>query len=342
MIRSRFPTFALAAGAAMCGPVLVLGLALVACGKGSGAAGQAAVASAATDASAAPSAMASVPAAPSSASARPAPPRRHVGLAGILLKAAYDLPLTDDQKAQLEKADAPLYPEGAPSPWTAVRAFQADLVEGIRHDKIDMTKIRADEADLDRAVAAGQAAEANALNSLHAALDAATRQALVDAVKAKGAAGPVGLRDAGLPLPPPDAGVVDWGKRRLDRLAGDLGLDDAQQKQAAPMVARDTAASSPAAIQARREALQKRIDALLVAFPKDAFDARKLDLSGPAGQPPHERLDQAAALAAALLPILRIGQIGRLAEQTERAGARPERLLEDIGRGPPLAPAAAP
>jgi hypothetical protein len=319
------------------------GLALVACDKGSGA-GQAPAASAsapaASDAGAVPSA--SGPAVPS-ASARaapPAPPRRHVGLAGILLKSAYDLTLTDDQKAQLDQADARLYPDGARSPWTAVRAFQADLVDGIRHDKIDMTKIRADEADLDRAVAAGLAAEADALDTLHGALDAATRQALVDAVKAKGAAGQErGGRDAGLPLPAADAGVVDWSKHRLDRLSSELGLDDTQQKQAAPLVARGAATSSPAAIQARREAMQKRVDALLAAFPKDSFDAKKVDLSGPAGRSPHDRLDEAAVFAAGLLPILRIGQIARFAEQTERAGMRPERIIEDVGRAlPPAGP----
>jgi hypothetical protein len=256
-----------------------------------------------------------------------------VGLAGILLKSAYDLTLTDDQKAQLDRADAQLYPDGAPSPWTAVRAFQADLVDGIRHNKVDMTSLKADEAALDKAVAAGEAAEADALNTLHGALDAATRQALVDAVKAKRAA--AADRVAKLPLPPPDAGVVDWSKRRLDRLTSELGLDDTQQKQAAPLVARDAAASSPAAIQARRDAMQKRLDALLAAFPKDSFDAKKADLSGPAGKSPHERLDEAAVFAAGLLPILRLGQIARFAEQTERAGMRPERIIEDVDKGPP-------
>ncbi len=336
MTRSRVLSLALMAASAA-----VSGLALVACSKGSGA-GQAPAASASAPASSEAGAVLSasgsaVPSASARATLPPAPPRRHVGLAGILLKSAYDLTLTDDQKAQLDKVDAQLYPDGAPSPWTAVRAFQADLVDGIRRNKVDMTKIRSDEADLDRAVAAGLVTEADALDTLHGALDAATRQALVDAVKAKAAAGQDrGARTAGLPRPAPEA--VDWSKRRLDRLASDLGLDDTQQKQAAPLVARDAAASSPAAIQARRDAMQKRVDALLAAFPKDSFDAKKFDLSGPGGKSPHDRLDEAAVFAAGLLPILRIGQIGRFAEQTERAGMRPERIIEDVDRGPPAGP----
>jgi len=324
--------------AALAVTAFALGPAVAACNKGSGAVGESPDASASALVASAPRPMlsASAPAASASAAFPPAPPRRPVGLAGILLKSAYDLTLTDDQKAQLDKADAQLYPDGAPSPWTAVRAFQADLVDGIRHNKVDMTRIKADETNLDKAVAAGEAAEADALNTLHGALDVATRQALVDAVKAKQAAADKS-RTARLPLPPPDAGIVDWSQRRLDRLTSELGLDDTQKKQAAPVVAKDAAASSPAAIQARRDAMQKRVDALLAAFPKDAFDAKKVDLSGPAGKSPHDRLDQAAVFAAGLLPILRIGQIARFAEQTERAGTRPERIIEDVDKGPPPA-----
>jgi hypothetical protein len=264
MTRSRVLSLALLA--TVCGP------APLACDHGTSGAGAtppaSASAPAASAALAAPSASASaVPSA--SAAVASAPPRRHVGLAGILLKSAYDLTLTDAQRAALDKADAQLYPDGAPSPWTEVKAFQADLVDGIRHTKIDMAKLKADEADLDKAVAAGQAAEAEALNTLHGALDAATRQSLVDAVKAKRGAFDHGGRDLKLPLLPPDGGAPDWTKRRLDHLTRELGLDDTQQKQAAAVLAKDAGISSPAAIQARRDAMQKRVDALLADFPKD-------------------------------------------------------------------------
>jgi hypothetical protein len=128
-------------------------------------------------------------------------------------------------------------------------------------------------------------------------------------------------------------------QRRLERLTNALGLDDTQQRRVAALLAPDAAASSPAAERARHDAEQRRLDALLAAFPNDAFDARGLDLSGPAGRAPHERLDRAAVFATGLVPILGLGQLLRFAEQTERAGRPPERILDDVDRGPaPVAP----
>jgi hypothetical protein len=329
MLPGRASTFALAT---------VCALALPACGKASrgetaspAASVSAPLASAplpsvASEASAAPSA-----AAPASASARApvAPRRHHVSLAGVLLTAAYELPLTDDQKTQLDAADAPLYPDGAPSPWTAVRRFQADLVAGIRLTRIDLVKLKADEAMVDKAVADGEAAEAVALNTLHGLLDAATRKALVDLVKGK-----LPAKDAKAPASPPEPATGDFTERRLELLTSALDLDDTQRKLVATLLAPDASASSPAAARARRDAEQRRLDALLAAFPRDAFDARNLDLSGPAGRAPHERFDRAAVFARGLVPILRLGQLARFAEQTERAGRPPERILDDVGRSP--------
>ncbi len=260
--------------------------------------------------------------------------QHHVSLAAVLLKAAFELPLNGEQRTALQQAEANLYPAGAPSPWTAVRTFQADLVAGIRVNKLDTAKLKADGADIDKAVAAGQAAEAAELDALHELLDQGTRQSLVDRVKAR--RGRFERPDAPKPQPGgPDGGTVDPTRRRLEALTATLGLDDVQQRQVAALLVRQAAATSPAVEQAHREAMRKRIDALLAAFPQEAFQAEKLDLSGPSGRSPHERLDEAATFAAGMLPILKVGQLFLFADQTEKGGGRPERFVEDVEPGPP-------
>ncbi len=276
------------------------------------------------------SAMAAAQDAAPEASGAMAAERRHVGLAGVLLRAAYDLTLTDAQKALLDKAEDQLYPDGALSPWAAAKAFQGDLVAGIRAGKIDPAVMKADEAVFDKAVAAGQAAEASALDTLHGALDAPTRQSLVDRVKARrGGHDPMASPSGGA-----DAGAALWAARRLERLTKQLGLDEAQQKQVAALLAKDTGMSA-SSLQSRRDAMQKRVDALLATFPKDTFDAKKADLAVPPGKTPHDRLEAAATFATALVPLLRPDQVSKFAEQTERMGSRPERYFEDIEHGPP-------
>lgn len=327
MLRSR----------AMCIAVVVsaCGLGPVACDNGSG--GVAAAPSASQDFGRAgpppPLPSHSAPASASAPTAPPQPVRHHVSLAGILLKSAYDLPLTPEQRSALDGAEASLYPPGAPTPWTAVTAFQADLVAGIRANKLDMTKLRADGAEIDRAVAAGQAAEAEALDTLHGVLDAATRQTLADGVKARRDR----LERPGPPKPPlgVDGGPVDVTARRLELLSVELSLDDGQKRQVAALLARQAATEGPAVEQARHDAMRRRVDALLTAFPQDSFEAKKLDLSGPTGKLPHERLDEAAAFAAGMMPILKVGQLLMFADQTQHGAGRPERFVEDIEAGPP-------
>ncbi len=311
------------------------GLGAVACDKGGGEAPDAASPLGSFGRFGAPPPLPSHSASASDdASAVRAPPiSHHVSLAAILLKSAYDLPLNGEQRGALDAAEAQLYPAGAASPWTAVRTFQADLVAGIRAGKIDTAKLKADEADIDSAVAAGQAAEADALDTLHGVLDESARQSLADGVKARRARleGPA----ARPPGSAPDGGVVDPTKRRFELLTAELGLDAGQQKRVAALLARQAAATGPAVEQARRDAMHRRVDALLAAFPQESFDAHKLDLSGPSGKAPHERLDEAAAFAQGLMPILNKGQILMFADQTEHGGGRPEHLLEDVQPGPP-------
>jgi Spy/CpxP family protein refolding chaperone len=250
--------------------------------------------------------------------------RRHAGLAGVLLRGAYDSNLTDEQKATLDKLEDGLYADVASTPWAAHKAFQTDLVGFIRASKVDSAKLTADYAAIDKAVVAGQGREADALNGLHAALDATQRQALVDQVKAKRAAREARER----PMVGPDGGAPDWAKRRLDRLTMELGLDDTEKKAVAALLARDTT-MTPAAVQARKDAAQKRVDTLLTEFAKDTFDAKKLDM-GMGGKTPHDGMERTATFTTGLIAILHPDQREKLAVRTERMSSRPGRSFDDV------------
>ena len=118
------------------------------------------------------------------------------------------------------------------------------------------------------------------------------------------------------------------GKRKLDRLTLELGLDDTQKKAVAALIAKDTT-MTPAAIQARKDAAQKRVDTLLTEFTKDTFDAKKLDVTM-GGKTPHDGVERTANFTAGLLTILHPDQREKLAARTERMGSRPGRSMEDV------------
>jgi Spy/CpxP family protein refolding chaperone len=315
---------------------VVLPLALTAIGCDNPSSGANAAASASTSAPAAssapvatvdPSAAAAAAASASAAAfTMKGASRRHVGLAGVLLRGAYDdSSLTDAQKATLDKLEDGLYADQASSPWAAHKTFQTDLVAFIRAAKVDNTKLQADFAAIDKAVQAGQGREADALNGLHEALDAAQRQALVDQVKAKRAAREAREKP---PATAGDGGAPDWAKRRLSRLTAELALDDGQQKAVAALMAKDTT-MTPASIQTRKEAAQKRVDALLTEFAKDTFDAKKLD-TGMGTKTPHEPQERIATFTAGLIGILHPDQREKYAVRTERMGNRPGRNMDDV------------
>jgi hypothetical protein len=322
--------------------VLPLALGAAACdnpSSGAGAASSASAAASAPAASSAPVASISPSAAAQAAASASAlafaakgARRQHAGLAGVLLRGAYESNLTDDQKATLEKLEDGLNAEPAASPAAALKIFHTDVVTGIRASKLDNAKLQADYAAIDKATQAAQAREADALNGLHAALDAAQRQALVDQIKAKRAAHEAHEH----PPAATDGGAPDWVKKRVARLTMELTLDDAQQKSVSALLAKDTS-MTPAAMQAKRDASQKRVEALLAAFAADPFDAKKLDLSmGPKSA--HDSAERTASFTSSMLGILHPDQREKLAVRTERMGNRPPRNMEDVdalgGGGP--------
>jgi Spy/CpxP family protein refolding chaperone len=238
-------------------------------------------------------------------------------MAGMLFAAANDLTLSDTQKASLATLSAQLGPSDAAR--TAMTSLNGDLVAGVKAGKLDTAKLTTDAAAVDTAQQAQQAAQATAINGLYALLDAGQRKQLVDGVRAKQTA-----RDARRPPPPTApsasasaaasaAGVpANWAKQRVDRLTATLGLDAGQQTQVTALLAKQPP-PTPAAMQANRDAMKKRMDALLTGFAGDGFDATKLDWSTPAGMSAKDNVQKRIDYYTGLIAILKPDQLQKLA-----------------------------
>jgi len=254
--------------------------------------------------------------------AAPAPVVHHRGLAGVFFRAALEADLTDDERAAIDKIEEPIRSD--PGPRHELAAYHSDVAASLKAGRFDMAKLQADEAAYAKAVVARQDEQATALNALHGALTADQRKAVVESLRTSQAAhehppGPVG-----------DAGASEWVAHRLERMKSQLVLDLDQQKEVAAVLAR-SAPPPASAMQAHFDAMKKQMDALLVAFEKDAFDAKKLDLSATPGKKPTAAMDSQLRYLEQLLPILTAGQRDRLAVSIERP-----RDARDRGRNEPI------
>jgi Spy/CpxP family protein refolding chaperone len=269
----------------------------------------------------APSASAAAAAAPSaSASAAPAKPKpmigRHGGIAAGLFHAAADQNLTDAQKDSLTTIETTLKADDA-GVRTAMKAFRADLVAGVKAGKLDTAKMTADDAAVDKAIADHQAKEATALDSLYKLLTPEQRTAVVAAVRAKQTERETRMT-AWMQAKEADGGAPDWGKKRLDRLTTELTLDAGQQKQVAAIFAKASDPPNPAGMQSRWDDHKKRVDALLTSFASPSFDATKADLTVMPGKTAHDPMDHMVAFFTQLLPILHPDQRDKLAASMDR------------------------
>jgi Spy/CpxP family protein refolding chaperone len=241
---------------------------------------------------------------------------RHTGIASGLFRAANDLSLPQAEQQSLDKIEENLRSDDG-AVHTALKAFRADLVAGVRGDKLDATKLAADDAAIDAAVSAHQAKEAEALDALHTLLTPEQRAALVAAIKEKRAereshaAGWLNGKEA-------DGGTTDWTKRRLDRLTAELSLDSGQQRQAAAILSKPSGPPSGAALQTRWEDRKKRYDAILTAFAADTLDSKTLDLAIMPGKTAHEPMDRMVEFFTTFLPILHPDQRDKLAISIDR------------------------
>jgi Spy/CpxP family protein refolding chaperone len=236
--------------------------------------------------------------------------------ANVLISAASDLPLSSTQKSRLDGTRAELEHSEA----DVARAFKdlkADVVSGVRAGTIDTAKLNADEAAIDRAMQSHKAKEVESLNALHATLDPAQRVATVQAIRSKRAAyggGPMGRTPSGAGN---TVGAEEGNQRRLDRLTTDLGLDAAQQKQVAALLAQSGGPPTPMDAKTHRDEHQSRMDALLTAFQQDSFDANTLATPKP-DKSPREFVHRHVVFVSQLLPILRPDQREKLAAKMDQ------------------------
>jgi Spy/CpxP family protein refolding chaperone len=200
--------------------------------------------------------------------------------------------LDDAKKAKLAELGKQLHEQ----PHDESKALHEEIVSEIRAGKIDQAKIDAKQADVEKAMKAQHDKHADALNQLHAALDDAQRKDVVQKTREH--------------LKAREERMAKWKDKGKDQpkdgfaahLTKELSLDDAQQKKVEAIVPKD---DKPMDF----EAIKKRNEALLDAFEKPDFDAKKLDDG--AAPKMHGKMD--AKFLAQLLPILKPEQREKLA-----------------------------
>lgn len=235
----------------------------------------------------------------------PKGPRRS-GLAGMLFHAAHDLTLTEAQRAAIDGLEAPLRAADETAKG-ASRALQAEVVAGIHAGKMDEARTKAGFAALDAAQKDRVDRQAEALNGLHALLDSMQRAELAMAVRGRLAAHSLRPPDS------PDDETSSWTRQRLDALSDQLGLDEAQRKRVADLLARGNLAN-PTALRAGKEEANARAETLVRAFSRDdGFDATKLDLHLGAGKSGHDLVEREVSFLTRLIGVLTPAQRERLA-----------------------------
>ncbi len=265
------------------------------------------------------------------------------GPSAMLFQAARALDLKPEQKTKLDDAEKTAHSGAADASReamkTASKDLHTDLVAGIKAGKIDTAKLEPHYAAVEKVIAEGQAKEADALNTLHGILDATQRKAVTTSVRAKQAmreekmAHREGTGDgtgAGMGA---DGGKPGWSsKRSVDRLTKGLELDADQQKKVDAIVAKEDAAKRPDPAD-----MKKSFDAMLVAFDKDTFDAKKLDAFD--AKKLRAPMEQETKVLTQLVPILKPEQREKLAAKMEkgpsphggRAGFGRRSLMEENG-----------
>jgi Spy/CpxP family protein refolding chaperone len=300
---------------------------LIACdNKGSGGDTTNAAQSASASASAAPQASA-----PPVASASAAPEnhrgRMHGGPGAMLFRAASELPsLKDAQKTTLDKIHDSLKAESGPK--TEFKDFQAELITETKAGKIEQAKLDPKMKAIETAMQTHLDKEADGLNQLHDALEPAQRKELTTAVRAKRTQMEERFNKMRDGMNPAAAGTQpkpeEMAQRKVERLTKELDLDAAQQKTITDLATKQ--APKPGNPMAMRDEWKKSSDALLDAFEKDTFDAKKLDLYSGANKKGHAGLQHEVDFLAQIVPVLK-------PEQREKMAARLEKPMMREGMG---------
>ncbi len=239
-------------------------------------------------------------------------PPFHSGFVGLVLRSGREADLAPEQKIAVGDIQQRL--EDEEPPLSTLNDFRADLVSGIRAGKLDEKKLQDDYAAIDQNLLLQQKAQADAIDALHAALDATARGLLVAAARlrleAMFRARPE-LADAG--------GLVEQARvnHQLGRVKVELGLDEAQAEKVKPMLAKSGV--SPAVGEALKARVRAHAEEMLAAFEKDPLDAHALDLSPAGGKsPPHASLERETKFIGQVLPLLTPEQRERLAVMRQR------------------------
>ena len=219
--------------------------------------------------------------------------RAHMmGPASMFFRAAGHLADLDaGQKTKLEELEGG-FKKGPPPAETAV--YHTELSAQIKAGKIDKAKLEPLQAAAEKVMIARHDKEVEALNALHALLKPGQRTALVAAIKAK----KHGHHEGGA--------MHGKSKDRLTHLTKDLKLDDAQQKQVEAILPKDDP-------KADGEEWKKRSEAMLTAFEKDDFDAKKQDMFTKMGESMKGKGPMDPGFLDKLLPILKPEQRDALA-----------------------------
>ncbi len=256
---------------------------------------------------------------------RPRGRRGGSGPVGMLLAAADDLKLEGEQQAKLDAVEAKMRGD-ASGAMKEMRDYQNTVMEGVRAGKIETDKLAPMYESMDRSMKARMEKQVEALDGLYAALTPEQRKTVVAAVRKRMADRAERTPKDRPEKPEPKARA----KNKLERMTKDLSLDDAQQKKLEPLLVKEVIPEKNKA-DARAES-EKRTTALLDAFEKDGFDAKKLDLSmGPDPKKMRERMDARIALMNQITAILKPEQREKLATTMRRG--RGGRLQNPMRRG---------
>jgi Spy/CpxP family protein refolding chaperone len=231
----------------------------------------------------------------------------------MLFQAVRALTLTPEQQTKVDAADKMTAAPADPAVHeAAAKDLHSELIAGIKAGKIDTSKLDAKYTAIEHLATAEHDREADSLTALHDALDPGQRKVVTTSVRAKIAKRDEKLAtrsDAGAPLLPDGGKPPTAGKRSLERLTRGLELDADQQKKLDAIPTKDDPKVDPAE-------QKKRVDALLDAFEKDKFDAKKAD--GFDTKRLRSGLEDETKLLTQILPILKPEQRDKLAAKMER------------------------
>jgi Spy/CpxP family protein refolding chaperone len=267
------------------------------------------------------------------------------GPVGMLVHTAKGLELKDEQKTKLDAAEKSLKGDEASSR-DEMKALHTDLAASVKAGKLDQAKIDADLAAIEKAAKDRNDKEAAALNDIYAALEPAQRVDVAKKVRERTEAREKKDSERRAKMAERDKergdGGADGGRgdrnefsaqRRVERLVRDLDLDAEQQKKAQALAKDDPKAPT---LETARADAKKRGEALLAAFEKDGFDAKKLE--APDTKRARQGAEQEVKLVSSLLPILKPEQREKLAARMEKQAQGGGAWGGPGGRGGPGGP----